>query len=172
MNYDFLIQSKEASTSYEVERVETALLAQGAVLQPDGGLRLSSPVADLLFRRLMESGRCVASEVQVSLSDRFELLHETLKVASAVAASAECRLIDPQLGRAVTEQDQAAVQDKFAQVSTYAGNFSGWGPSAGMTVTTPESSNGLFGDSAFRTVLVVFGAALLLGYLLVSRLTG
>lgn len=74
---------------------------------------------------LREGGQLLATELRIPLSDKTEFVREVVEEGASLAAAAEVRLVDPQLGRALTASDGGAVADQYLRTARYAGEMMG-----------------------------------------------
>lgn len=125
MHYDLLMQSMTAGVAYDPAATEAAFDAKGAVLLPDGTRRFRLKGGDVVLRRLVEGGAVVATEVKVPMSDRPDLVRETLIEVVGIAQGLGLKVVDPQLTRSVLLNDEAAIADRFMQNADFAGRYSG-----------------------------------------------
>jgi hypothetical protein len=168
VHYLLLLQAPDPRADFAVDAAEAALQARGATRAVDNSMTLSTSSGPVRFERLNEQQRCIALEVRVLLSDHTAGLTDALQLAGEVASASGCLLVDPQLQRSVGQGDLAAAQTKFSELAAYAGHYTGWSASAGMT--SPSASSGPTSDPLVRIALVVFVIALVVGYWVVSSM--
>jgi hypothetical protein len=125
MHYDLLMQSMTVGVAYDPAPAEAAFDAKGAVLLPDGTRRFRLNGGDVSVQRLVEGGAVVATEVRVPISDKADLVRETLIEVVGIAQGLGLKVVDPQLTRSVLLNDEAAVADRFLQNADFAGRYSG-----------------------------------------------
>ncbi|MFP2931053.1 hypothetical protein ACLESO_38850, partial [Pyxidicoccus sp. 3LG] len=118
---------------------------------------------------LREGGRVVATELRVPLSDRPDLMREVVGEAATLATAAGARLVDPQLGRSLSANDDVVVVDQYVRTARYAAEVAGL-PEAmgtGSYASMTQESRGFQPSGKF--FLVALGAFFVL-YLVVSSL--
>jgi hypothetical protein len=145
--------------------IEQALDTKGALARPDGTRQWRLKAGELEIARLLEAGTPVALELKIPLSEKTELVAESLKAAVELAETCAVRVVDPQLGRAVSEKDEGAVTDQFLRTARYAGEMMG----------VPEAVAASFGDpdrgvGPGLKVVIGLGGVLVLLYFLVNAL--
>jgi len=116
---------------------------------------------------LREGGQVVATELRVTLSERTELMREAVTEAAELAAQAEVRLVDPQLGRGLSATDAETVAEQYLRTARYAGEMMGLTEAVAASFPDPT-------PTGFRpTTKVVLGllAFFFLLYLLSNSLT-
>jgi hypothetical protein len=152
---------------YDSARVDVLLAERGATVRLDGPRVWRLKNGDVEVRELRENGRVIATELRVPLSDKTDLVREVVEEAATLAASAEVRLIDPQLGRPLSANDGGAVADQFLRTARYAGEMLGLSEAvAASYAAQPE------GLSPGAKVLFGVVGGLFLLYLLVDALLG
>jgi hypothetical protein len=112
-------------TPFDSARVEALLEARGAKALPSGGRAWQLEYGAVELHPLREGGQWVATEVRVPLSDRTDLVREVVSRVAEVAKEAEVRLFDPQLGRALSAQDDGLVSEQYERTARYAGETLG-----------------------------------------------
>ncbi len=125
MRYELLIQSKEPGAPYDPAVVDRLLHERGATALPDGSRNWRLKSGDVAVRTLIEGGKPIATELRVPLSDRLELIRELVVVGSELAAAADSRLVDPQLAKSVSLNDEGMVADQYLRTAQYAGRYAG-----------------------------------------------
>lgn len=110
---------------YDAARVDALLAERGVVARPDGGRTWRLKSGELDVGVLREGGQVLATELRVMLSDRTELMREVVAEGAALAAQAEVRLVDPQLGRALSASDAELVAEQYLRTARYAGEMMG-----------------------------------------------
>jgi hypothetical protein len=158
-------------TPYDSARVDALLEERGVTRRPDGMRVWRLKFGDVEVGELREGVQLVATEVRVPLSDKTDLVREAVEEAAALAAAAELRLIDPQLGRTLTANDSASVADQFLVTARYAGEMLGVSEAVAASYAPPPE-----GMSPGLKVVLGIGGLLIFLYLLmdalVSRLGG
>lgn len=152
---------------YDAARVDALLLERGVAERPDGGRTWRLKSGELDVGVLREGGQVVATELRVTLSERTELMREVVTEAAALAAQAEVRLVDPQLGRGLSAADAETVAEQYLRTARYAGEMMGLTEAVAASFPDPT-------PSGFRpTTKVVLGllAFFFLLYLLSNSLT-
>ncbi|MDC0709552.1 hypothetical protein POL68_13865 [Stigmatella sp. ncwal1] len=160
-----LLQTMVPGTPYDGSRVDALLVERGVTARPDGTRVWRLKAGDVELGELRENGLRVATELRVPLSEKTELIREAMGEALMLAALAEVRLVDPQLGRSVTIQEDGAVADQFLRTARYAGEMLGLPEAVAARYEAPPE-----GMQAGTKVLLVLIAALFLLYFLVSFL--
>lgn len=125
MRYELLIQPKEPGAVYDPAVVDRLLHERGTTALPDGSRNWRLKAGDVSVRTLVEGGKPVATELRVPLSDRLDLIRELVVVGAELAASAGSRLVDPQLAKSVTLNDEGIVADSYLRTAQYAGRYAG-----------------------------------------------
>ncbi|WP_224365171.1 hypothetical protein [Hyalangium versicolor] len=143
-----------------------ALLAEkGAFARPDGQRIWRLKHGDVEVGTLREGGQVIATELRVGLSDKTDLVREVVEEAAALAASAEARLVDPQLGKQLSANDSGAVADQFLRTARYAGEMMGVSEAVAASYAPPPE-----GLPTGLKVLLLIGGGFFVLYLLVSSL--
>ncbi|QDE85138.1 MULTISPECIES: hypothetical protein [Myxococcus] len=171
MRYELLLQTMTPGSPYEAARVDALLSERGVVARPDGVRRWSFKNGDVDIGELREGGQVVATELRVPLSDRPDLMREAVEAAAALASEAGVRLVDPQLGRSLTGNDDAGVMEQYVRTARYAGEVAGVPEAmgAGSYALETEGSRGF--QLSTRMVLIAIGIFVAL-YLVVDSLVG
>lgn len=157
VRYELLLQSMVPGTPYDNARVDVLLSERGALTRPNGQRVWVLQSGEVELRELRENGQIVATELRVPLSDRTELVREVVEEGAALAAAAEVRLVDPQLGRPLSANDGSAVADQFIRTARYAGEMIGVSEAVAASYAAP--SEGL--PSAYKIVAIMGGLILL-----------
>jgi hypothetical protein len=162
-------------TPYEAARVDALLAERRVVARPDGARVWHLRGGDVEVGELREGGQVVATELRVPLSDRPDLMREVVGEAAALATAAGARLVDPQLGRALSANDDGVVVEQYLRTARYAGEVAGLaealGASSASTVDT--DSRGLQSPGRFLLIaLGIFIALYLVMDSLLARLNG
>jgi hypothetical protein len=152
-------------TPYDGTRVDALLLERGAVARPDGQRVWRLKGGDVEVGVLREGGQVIATELRIPLSDKLELIREVVEEGATLAAAAEVRLVDPQMGRSLTANDSGAVADQFLRTARYAGEMMGLSEAVAASYAPPPE-----GMPVGLKVLLVIGGGFLLLYLLVDQL--
>jgi len=152
-------------TPYDSTRVDALLLERGAFARPDGQRVWRLKGGDVEVGELREGGQLLATELRIPLSDKLELVRETVEEGATLAAAAGVRLIDPQLGRALSANDSGAVADQFLRTARYAGEMMGVSEAVAASYAAPPE-----GMPVGLKVLLVIGGGLFLLYLLADSL--
>ncbi|MFP2962075.1 hypothetical protein ACLEPN_30915 [Myxococcus sp. 1LA] len=169
MRYELLLQTMTPGTPYEAARVDALLSERGVVVRPDGVRRWSFKYGDVDIGELREGGQVVATELRVPLSDRPDLMREVTEAAAALANEAGARLVDPQLGRALTGKDDAGVMEQYARTARYAGEVAGVPEALGASGYSMETQGSRGFQPSTRMVLIAIGIFVAL-YLVVDSL--
>ncbi len=159
-------------TPYEAARVDALLTQKGATARPDGVRRWSFKHGDVEIGELREGGQVVATELRIALSDRTDLVKEVLAEAVGLASEAGVRLMDPQLGRPLTSQDDAGVVEQYVRTARYAGEVAGFPDALGAGSSAMESSTTAKGFQLSGRFLLIAMGILLALYLVVDSLVG
>jgi hypothetical protein len=125
MRYELLIQPKEPGAAYDPAAVDRLLHERGATALPDGSRNWRLKSGDVTVRTLVEGGKPVATELKVPLSDRLDLIRELVVEGVGVAQAAGARLVDPQLAKSLTLNDDGIVADQYFRTAQYAGQYAG-----------------------------------------------
>lgn len=122
--YDFLGQSSlVGGLTFDRVGFEAVVAEAGATPQGDGQWVWRLSTGEVLISALNEMGGIVGFDVRVPLRDRVDLVLETLDRGSALAAAHGLQFVDPQLSRAVTQNDAPAVEESYLRVARYAGAY-------------------------------------------------
>jgi hypothetical protein len=165
VRYELLLQTMVPGTPYDSARVDVLLSERGAAARPDGVRIWRLKAGEVEVGTLREGGQIVATELRVPLSDRTELVRELVEEAAALAAAAELRLVDPQLGRTLSANDGGAVADQFLRTARYAGEMLGVPEAVAASYAPPPE-----GMSSTTKAFLGLGILLLFLYLLVDAL--
>ncbi|HVG56909.1 MAG TPA: hypothetical protein VNA24_00025 [Hyalangium sp.] len=142
------------------------LLAEKGTLVLPSGLRVwRLKNGDVELGALREGGQLIATELRIPLSDKTELIREVVEEGAALAAAAEVRLVDPQLGRQLSANDSGAVADQYLRTARYAGEMMGVSEAVAASYAPPPEGI----PTGFK-VLALLGGGLFLLYLLVDSL--
>jgi hypothetical protein len=150
---------------YDSARVDALLLERGAFARPDGQRIWRLKSGDVEVGELREGGQLIATELRVPLSDKLELVREVVEEGATLAAAAEVRLIDPQLGRHLSANDSGAVADQFLRTARYAGEMMGVSEAVAASYAAPPEGI----PTGFKVLAAIIGGLVLL-YLLVDSL--
>lgn len=145
--------------------MDTLLQEKGALARPDGQRVWRLKGGDVEVGELREGGQLIATELRIPLSDRLDLAREVVEEGAALASEAGVRLVDPQLGRALSANDAAAVADQFLRTARYAGEMMGVSEAVAASYAPPPE-----GMPAGLKVLLVIGGGAFLLYLLVDAM--
>lgn len=125
LRYELLLQSKEPGAPWDPAAVEK-LFAERTTLTNSMGERLwRLKHGDVEIRPLVEGGKPIATELRAPLSDRLDLIRELVLEGVALADAAGARLVDPQLGKSLTTNDEGLVADSYLRTAQYAGQYAG-----------------------------------------------
>ncbi len=152
-------------TPYDSARVDALLAEKGALVLPNGQRVWRLKSGDVELGQLREGGQLIATELRIPLSDKTELVREAVEEGATLAAAAEVRLIDPQLGRQLSANDSGAVADQFLRTARYAGEMMGVSEAVAASYAPPPE-----GIPAGFKVLAAIGGGLILLYLLADSL--
>jgi hypothetical protein len=142
------------------------------VARPDGGRTWRLKSGELEVGVLREGGQVVATELRVMLSERSELMREVVTEAAALAAQAEVRLVDPQLGRALSATDADTVAEQYLRTARYAGEMMGLTEAVAASFPDPNPSGFRPTTKVVLGILVFFFLLYLLSSSLVDQLGG
>lgn len=163
-SYDLLLQPLEVGAPFAREVIEAVLRDRGAMTRGDGALVWKLKAGDVTVLPLREAGVITGLELRLPFSDRLDLLNELLASSVDVARGNSLRVVDPQLGRTVTETDGGAITDEFLRVSRYAGAYFGLGDALPVSVGPAVEDDGLSPVTKGILVLLVFGVAMAVAY--------
>jgi hypothetical protein len=152
-------------TPYDSARVDALLAEKGSTVLPSGLRVWRLKNGDVELGELREGGQLIATELRIPLSEKMELIREAVEEGAALAAAAEARLIDPQLGRQLSANDSGAVADQYLRTARYAGEMMGVSEAVAASYAPPPE-----GIPAGFKVLALLGGGLLLLYLLADSL--
>jgi hypothetical protein len=163
-HYDFLLQVKTVGELLNLGAVETALTLRGALKRPDGAWVVTLQSGKVEGFAWRDEGVLSAFELKVPLSDKTELVQETLAFTLELAGALDLKAVDPQLGNPATLASGSAVADEFLRMARYAGEYLGVSEALGATnlglTHAPESS----AQSKVFWALGIFLLALYLAY--------
>lgn len=125
MRYELLIQPKEPNTPWDPAALDKLLHDKGAFANPDGSRTWRLKGGDVQVRLLLEGGKPIATELRVELSDKLDTIRELVVEGVAVAEAANARLVDPQLTKTLTANDEGLVADQYLRTAQYAGQYAG-----------------------------------------------
>ncbi len=125
VRYELLIQSKEPGQPWDPTTLDRMLHERGAFANPDGTRTWRMKAGDVEVRPLLESGKAVATELRLELSDKLELIRAVVLEGVPLAEAAGGRLVDPQLAKTLTVADEGLVADQFFRTAQYAGQYAG-----------------------------------------------
>jgi hypothetical protein len=152
-------------TPYDSTRVDALLAEKGVKARPDGQRIWRLKAGDVEVGEVREGGQLIATELRLTLSDKTDVARELVEEAAVLATSAEVRLIDPQLGRALTANDSGAVADQFLRTARYAGEMMGISEAVAASYAPPPEVV----PRGVKIFVAIAGGALFL-YLLVTSL--
>ncbi|MBZ4416944.1 hypothetical protein K8638_10655 [Myxococcus sp. RHST-1-4] len=156
-------------TPYEVARVDALLAERRVSARPDGVRVWHLRGGDVEVGVLREGGNVVATELRVPLSDRPDLMREVVGEAAALATAAGARLVDPQLGQALSANDDGVVVEQYMRTARYAGEVTGLAEALGASsYSTMDTGSRGFQPSG-RFFLIAIGVFIVL-YLVVDSL--
>ncbi|MCY1020949.1 hypothetical protein [Pyxidicoccus sp. MSG2] len=138
MRYELLLQTMTPGVPYEPARVDALLAERRVAARPDGLRVWHLRGGDVEVGELREGGQVVATELRVPLSDRPDLVREVVTEAATLAAAAGARLVDPQLGRSLSANDDGVVVEQYMRTAWYAGHMAG--VSGAMSVGSPSEA--------------------------------
>ena len=167
MRYELLVQPKEPKAPWDPANFDTLLREKGAFANPDGTRTWRLKGGDVEVRLLLEGGKPVATELRVELSDRLETIRELVVEGVALAAAADARLVDPQLSRTLTVNDEGLVADQYLITAQYAGRYAGVSTAVLAGYGSPEQDEGLKAGTKVLLAIIAFFGVL---YLLVETL--
>jgi hypothetical protein len=125
MRYELLLQPKEVGAVYDPAVTDKALHEKGATALPDGSRNWRLKSGDVEVRTLIEGGKPIATELRVHLSDRLDLIRELVVEGVALAEAQSLRVVDPQLAKTLTLNDEGLVADQYLRTAQYAGQYAG-----------------------------------------------
>ncbi|MCU0701676.1 MAG: hypothetical protein MUC96_34645 [Myxococcaceae bacterium] len=159
-SYELLLQPEVAGAAFARDVIEAVLRDRGAVTRGDGALVWKLKAGEVTVLPLRESGAITGLELKLPFSDRHELVSELLASAVDVARTNALRVVDPQLGRTVSEVDGGAITDEYLRISRYAGAYFGLGDA--LPVALPQASDDETVSPVMKAVLavLVFGVAM------------
>lgn len=157
---------------YDAARVDALLSERGVLARPDGGRTWRLKSGDVDVGVLREGGQVVATELRVMLSERTELMREAVTEAAALAGQAEVRLVDPQLGRALSASDAETVAEQYLRTARYAGEMMGLTEAVAASFPDPSPSGFRPTTKVVLGILVFFFLLYMLSSTLVDQLGG
>jgi hypothetical protein len=163
-SYDLLLQPEAAGAPFAREVIEAVLRDRGAVTRGDGALVWKLKAGEVTVLPLREAGAVTGLELKLPFSERYELVTELLASAVDVARLNALRVVDPQLGRPVTEVDGGAITDEFLRISRYAGAYFGLGDALPVSMTPVSDDEAVSPTMKLVLVALVFGVAMFAAY--------
>ncbi|MDX2011823.1 MAG: hypothetical protein SFW67_16640 [Myxococcaceae bacterium] len=163
-SYDLLLQPEPPGAAFARDVIEAVLRDRGAATRGDGALVWKLKAGDVTVLPLRESGAVTGLELKLPFSDRHELLNELLASAVDVARMNGLRVVDPQLGRTVSEVDGGAITDEYLRISRYAGAYFGLGDAIPMAMGPASDDETLSPMAKVVLVVLVFGVAMAAAY--------
>lgn len=164
--YDFIWQPILGGLPFDRGQFEAALRSLGVTQRGDGAWVWKLSKGESVITALNDGGSVVGFDVRVPLSDRVEQVIEVLERGSAFAAASTLQFVDPQLSRAVTEKDGAAVEESYERVARYAGAYVGVPATSAAWVS--EEPKGLTTPTKIALSVLVFLAAMYFAYQMVT----
>ena len=125
MKYEFLIQPLTPGVAHTPETVEKLLDDKGATARPDGVRVLRLKHGDIELGRYREGAVVVGTEVKVQMNDTPDLVCEAFLAVLDLAQAAQMRVVDPQLSRTLSLNDESAVIGAYQRGAEYAGRYAG-----------------------------------------------
>lgn len=139
MRYELLLQPLDAASTFDVPRVDALLEGRGAKVMPSGLRVWNLKIGPVEVKPLRDGQVQRGLELHVMLSDKTELIRETLSEAAELAKEANLRLYDPQLSRTVGRADEHLVVDQYLRTAKYAGEMLGVSEALGASYgSTPD----------------------------------
>ncbi|MBL8956284.1 MAG: hypothetical protein JNK82_36260 [Myxococcaceae bacterium] len=166
MRYELLVQPKDVGTPYDPAPVEALLTARGATDQPDGSKLWRLKAGEVEVRRLNENGVAVATELKVQLTDKTDLIRELVIEGAQLASDAGLKLVDPNLSKTLSANDDGLVADSYFRTARYAGEYLGVSSAVMASWGTSEPE----GLKPGTKVLLGIGGFFLLLYIVVERI--
>jgi hypothetical protein len=158
-------------TPYEAARVDALLAERRVAAGPDGVRIWHLMNGDVEVGVLREGGQVVATELRVPLLDRPDLMREVVGEAAVLCTAAGARLVDPQLGRSLSANDDSLVVEQYLRTVRYAADVAGMpaAMSAGSDTSLSQESKGFQLSGRFFLIAIAFFFVL---YLVVDSLMG
>lgn len=157
---------------YDAARVDALLAERGVLVRPDGGRTWRLKSGELEVGVLREGGQVLATELRVTLSERTELMREVVAEAAELAARAEVRLVDPQLGRALSGSDAQTVAEQYLRTARYAGEMMGVTEAVAASFPDPTPTGFQPSTKVILGILAFFFLLYMLSSSLVGQLGG
>jgi hypothetical protein len=163
-SYDLLLQPDAVGAPFAKDVIEAVLRDRGAVTRSDGALVWKLKAGEVTVLPLREAGAVTGLELKLPFSDRFELVTELLATAVDVARMNALRVVDPQLGRTVTEVDGGAITDEYLRISRYAGAYFGLGDALPVSMAPVTDDETMSPTMKLVLVALVFGVTMFAAY--------
>lgn len=167
MRYELLVQPQEAGAPWDPANFDKLLHEKGAFANPDGTRTWRLKSGDVQVRLLVEGGKPVATELRLELSDRLDLVRELVVEGVALAEAAEARLIDPQLSKTLTINDEGLVADQYLRTAQYAGQYAGVSTAVIASYGSAGAEDGLKPGTKVLLAIIAFFTVV---YLIVEKL--
>lgn len=167
MRYELLVQPKEPGTPWDPAAFDKLVHDKGAFPNPDGSRTWRLKAGDVQVRLLIEGGKPIATELRVELSDKLELIRELVVEGVAVATLAEARLVDPQLSKTLTANDEGLVADQYLRTAQYAGQYAGVSTAVLASYGAAEADEGMKPGTKVLLAIVAFFTAM---YLVIEKI--
>lgn len=167
MRYELLIQPKEPGTPWDPKPFDQLLHERGAFAAADGTRTWRLKAGDVQVRLLIEGGKPVATELRVELSDRLDTIRELVLESTALAETANARVIDPQLSKTITSKDEGLVADQYLRTAQYAGQYAGVSTAVIASFGSAEQDEGM--KPGTKVLIAVVGFFVLV-YFFVEKL--
>jgi hypothetical protein len=167
VRYELLVQPKDAGAAWDAAPLDQLLDQRGAFGNPDGSRTWRLKSGDVQVRLLIEGGRPIATELRVELTHKVDLIREVVIEGVALAAEAGARLVDPQLARTLTLNDEGPVADQYLRTAQYAGQYAGVSTAVLASYGSPDSDTGLKPGTRVLLSIIAFFVVL---YLIAEKL--
>lgn len=155
------------NTPYDDKLVNELLAKRGVVKGPDGRTLWKLKNGDVEVKPLREGGQLLATEIQVPLSERSELIREVVLESLLLATEAKLKVFDPQLARPLVPADDTAVADQYLKTAKYAGGVMGVSEAVGAAFTPAKE-----GFTPTTKMVVIALGALVILYIIMNSLMG
>lgn len=157
-------------TPYEAARVDGHLSEKRVTVRADGHRLWHLQHGDVEVGELREAGQVVATELRIPLSERTDLVREVVSEAALLATQAGARLVDPQLGRSLSANDDGVVVDQYLRTVRYAGEVAGVSEAMGSSYGQDPAGGARGFQPGTKFLFIALGVFVFL-YLLVDSMT-
>ena len=119
------------------------------------------------MRLLIEGGKPIATELRIDLSDKLDLIRAVVLEGVVLAETAGGRLVDPQLAKTLTANDEGMVADQYFRTAQYAGQYAGVSTAVLAGYGKANTEEGMKAGTKVMLAIIAFFAVL---YLVAQRM--